>query len=196
MIASKDLETTHRYRSQARCCSPRRSTLGARFHIPQISRTFFTCILCCEKQFGAVVGVRPNAELAGLRVKGELVEPHRADEGDVGGLAVQHVLVRVDPQARQLRQHVDHFVGFQVVDKNVRQPQVLDKLQVHGDHHLLRGVIAGSEGGAKGGEHVQPALPPLHVEVGGEGDAVVLVVDPQHLVNVNGHFYRVCLFCG
>ena len=51
---------------------------------------FFTCIFGCEQQFGAVVGVRPNAELAGLRVKGELVEPHRADEGDVGGLAVPY----------------------------------------------------------------------------------------------------------
>ena len=99
-------------------------------HPTDQSTFFFTCIFGCEQQFGAVVGVRPNAELAGLRVKGELVEPHRADEGDVGGLAVQHVLVRVDPQARQLRQHVDHFVGFQVVDKNVRQPQVLDKLQL------------------------------------------------------------------
>ena len=147
-------------------------------------------------QFGAVVGVRPNAELAGLSVKGELVEPHRADEGDVGGLAVQHVLVRVDPQARQLRQHVDHFVGFQVVDKNVRQPQVLDKLQVHGDHHLLRGVVAGSEGGAKGGLHLEPGLPPLDIEVHGDGDAVVLVVDLHHLVDVQGNFNPVCLVCG
>ena len=60
---------------------------------------------------------------------------------------------------------------------------------------MLRGVV-GSEGGAKGREHVQPSLPPLDVEVGGEGDAVVLVVDAQHLVDVDGHAYHVCLFCG
>ena len=63
----------------------------------------FTRILGDEKQFWAVVGVRPNTELAGLSVEGKLVKSHRADEGDVGGLAVQHILVCVDPQARQLR---------------------------------------------------------------------------------------------
>ena len=31
----------------------------------------------------------------------------------------------------------------------------------------------------------QPALGPLHIKVGGEGDAVVLVIDPQHLIDVN-----------
>lgn len=60
---------------------------------------------------------------------------------------------------------------------------------------MLRGVV-GSEGGAEGREHVEPSLPPLDIEVGGEGDAVVLVVDPQHLVDVDGHAYHVCLFCG
>ena len=60
---------------------------------------------------------------------------------------------------------------------------------------MLRGVV-GSQGGAEGREHVEPSLPPLNVEVGGEGDAVVLVVDPQDLVDVYGHAYHVCLFCG
>ena len=31
----------------------------------------------------------------------------------------------------------------------------------------------------------QPALHPLNIEVGGEGDGVVLVIDPQHLVNID-----------
>ena len=35
--------------------------------------------------------------------------PHGADEGDVGGLAVQHRLVGVDPQAGHLGQHVNHL---------------------------------------------------------------------------------------
>jgi hypothetical protein len=35
--------------------------------------------------------------------------PHGTDECDVCGLAVQHGLVRVDPQAGHLGQHVDHL---------------------------------------------------------------------------------------
>ncbi len=35
--------------------------------------------------------------------------PHRTDECDVCGLAVQHGLVRVDPQAGHLRQYVDNL---------------------------------------------------------------------------------------
>ena len=58
------------------------------------------------------------------------------------------------------------------------------------------GGVVWSEGCAEGRVHVQPSLLPLNVEVGGEGDAVVLVIDPQHLVDVDGHPYHVCLFCG
>ncbi len=35
--------------------------------------------------------------------------PHGTDERDVCGLAVQHGLVRVDPQAGHLGQHVDYL---------------------------------------------------------------------------------------
>ena len=34
--------------------------------------------------------------------------------------------------------------------------------------------------------HAEPLLEPLDVEVGGEGDAVVLVVDPQDLADTYG----------
>ena len=37
--------------------------------------------------------------------------PHGTDESDVRGLAVQHRLVRVDPQAGHLGQHVDHLTN-------------------------------------------------------------------------------------
>lgn len=33
--------------------------------------------------------------------------------------------------------------------------------------------------------HKQSVLRPLNIEVSGEGDAVVLVIDPEDLVNVN-----------
>ena len=39
-----------------------------------------------ECHFGHVVGVGAHLELARLRVQGEVVKPHRADEVDVGGL--------------------------------------------------------------------------------------------------------------
>ena len=193
---------TYIYHNQAQyCSSPQMNNLKLRHYISIRQRyctslhlQSLTRILGDEKQFWAVIGVRPDPELAGLRVQGKLVKPHRADEGDVGGLAVQHVLVRVYPQARQLWQHVDHFIRLEVVDENVGQPEVLDELQVHRHHHVLCRVVWPKRG-AEGGEHVQPSLPPLHVEVGGEGDAVVLVVDAQDLVDVDGHAYHVCLFC-
>ena len=39
-----------------------------------------------ECHLGHVVGVGAHLELAGLRVQGEVVKPHWADEVDVGGL--------------------------------------------------------------------------------------------------------------
>ena len=58
-------------------------------------------------------------------LKGLLVPfPHGTDEGDVGGLAVQHRLVGVDPQAGHLGQHVNHL----------HSPHVLNL-----KHHVARG---------------------------------------------------------
>ena len=84
-------------------------------------------------ELGHVVGVGAHLELAALGVQGELVEAHGADEGDVGGLAVHHRPTCVDPEAGQLGEHVDDLVGLEVVDEDVGDPEVLDKLQVHGD---------------------------------------------------------------
>ena len=116
-----------------------------------------------------------------------LCKPHWTHYFDQSGLAVQHVLVRVDPESGQLGQDVDHLEGLEVVDEDVGQPEVLDKLHTGGHHHSLRGV---------GGDHVQPWLVPLHVEVHGDRDAVVLVVDMPHLVNVHGDADHVGLVCG
>ena len=113
---------------------------------PSSRSLFSTCVLCDEMHFRHVVGVRPDTELADLRVKRKLVKPHGAHDGNKGGLAVQHILLLVDPQSRQLREHVDHFECLEVVDENVGQPQVLDKLHICGDRGVLR-----SRGGPKGG---------------------------------------------
>ena len=51
-----------------------------------------------------------------------LSKPHRAHNFDQGGLAVEHVLFRVDPESGQFGQDVDHLEGLQVVDEDVGQP--------------------------------------------------------------------------
>ena len=68
-----------------------------------------------------------------LLVERELVEGHGADEADVSGLAVEHHLFCVDPETGQLGKDVNDFVGLDVVNKDVWEPEVLHKLQVHGD---------------------------------------------------------------
>ena len=40
-------------------------------------------------------------------------------------LAIKNFCVRVDPQTRKLWQDVNHFVRFDVVNEDIRQPQVL-----------------------------------------------------------------------
>ena len=46
-----------------------------------------------------VVRVGPHQELAVLGVQGEPGKVHGAEEADMRGLAIQHSLVRVNPQA-------------------------------------------------------------------------------------------------
>ena len=61
----------------------------------------------------------------------------------MGGLTVENEFIRVDPQPRKFGQHVDHFVSFQVVNKNVWQPEIFDKFQVHRTHEWAGLVILG-----------------------------------------------------
>ena len=65
---------------------------------------------------------------AGLGVQRKLVEPHGTNEGDVGCLTVEDILLGVYPQSGQLGQHVNHLVRLQVVDEDVGHPEVFDKL--------------------------------------------------------------------
>ena len=93
-----------------------------------------------KQQFWVVIWVWPDSEPASLSVERKLVKPHGTDEGDVGGLAVQHVLVRVYPQTRQLWKNIYHFVCFEIVDENVGHPKIFDEFKIHGHHHRIRGV--------------------------------------------------------
>ena len=91
-----------------------------------------------EDHFGAVVGVGTNKKTAGLGVQRKLVEPHWTNEGDVSCLTVQNTLLGGDPQSSQFGQNSNNFVSFQVVDKDVWDPESVNELQTHGDHSLVR----------------------------------------------------------
>ena len=88
-----------------------------------------------------------HLELTPLSVQRELVEPHRTDERDVGGLRIEDDVSRRYPESGQLVQHVDDFVRLEVVDEDVGQPKVFDELEVHGDHDVgVVGVVDPRQG--------------------------------------------------
>ena len=87
-----------------------------------------------------------HLELADLRVKGERVKEHRADESYVSRLAekkkiftgrriqtkpVIDPLPPIYPEPSQLGEDVDHPESLEVVDEDVRNPQAVDQLKVH-----------------------------------------------------------------
>ena len=72
-----------------------------------------------------------NLKFANLSVKREGVEQHGADEGDVGGLAVVDPLPGVYPQSGQFGENINCLEGFQVVDKDVWNPQAFYQLKVY-----------------------------------------------------------------
>ena len=90
-----------------------------------------------EDHFRAVVGVGTDKKTAGLSVQRKLVEPHGTNEGDVSRLTVENILLRGDPQASQFGQNSNNFVSFQVVDKDVWDPESVNELQAHGDHSVV-----------------------------------------------------------
>ena len=77
---------------------------AVRIHTDIIVQRYRIFVLCrvskrpgLKQHFAAVVGIRSNLELAAVGVEGEHVEPHWAEEGDVGGLAVEHILICTYP---------------------------------------------------------------------------------------------------
>ena len=68
-----------------------------------------------KDHLGAVVGVGSHLEEAGLGVHGELVKPHGADEGDVGGLAAREPLTNNHCHgAGTLWRHITSLKGLTV----------------------------------------------------------------------------------
>ncbi len=73
-----------------------------------------------------------------LCVKWKGVEAHWTDECDVSGLRVEYVVVGGNPKTRMFGQHFHHFECFEVVYEDVRKPQLVDQLQIDGDHGVWR----------------------------------------------------------
>ena len=59
----------------------------------------------------------------------------------MSGLTVENILLVGDPQASQLGQNSNNFVSFQVVDKDVWDPESVNELQTHGDHSVAARVF-------------------------------------------------------
>ena len=108
----------------------------------------------------------------------------------MGGLGVEDHVGCGYPETGQLAQYINHFVGLKIVDEYVWKPEVLDELEVHWYHDVrIIGVVDSRTGlfSSKFRIQVEPFLRPLDVEVAREGDGVILVVDSEHLVDVDGH---------
>ena len=78
------------------------------------------------------------------------------------------------------------FEIFQIVNVDVRQPELLDDLQLNRKHFVL-GVILVF------GRELQPGLGPFYVEVWWECDGLSCVIDLENLVNIEAYSYYVRL---
>ena len=77
-----------------------------------------------------------------------------------------------------------YLEGLEVVDEDIWQPQMADKLQVDRNHGV---AVAGVDVVHERVGDVQAGLLPHHVEVGTELNAVLLVVDGEHIHNVDAN---------
>ena len=60
---------------------------------------------------------------------------------DMCSLTVKDDSVRIYPKSSKFGQDIYHFVSFQIVNENVGEPEIFDKLQVHGNHHWFCVVV-------------------------------------------------------
>ena len=56
-------------------------------------------------------------------------------------MAAGHLLLSVYPETSKFGEDVNDFVGLYIVDEDIREPEVLHKLQVHGDQDGLLSLI-------------------------------------------------------
>lgn len=104
-------------------------------------------------------------------VQWEGVETHWTDEGDVGGLRVEDVVVGSNPKARVLRQNLHHFERLEIVDEDIWKPELINQLQIDRDHCVGRRGIELLE---KALRNMQARLLPQDVEVRAESHRVFL----------------------
>ena len=77
-----------------------------------------------------------------------------------------------------------YLESFEVIDEDIWQPEMIDQLQVDRDHGV---TVAGVDVVQERVGDVQSGLLPHHVEVGAELDAVLLVVNGEHIHDVNAN---------
>ena len=76
-----------------------------------------------------------------LRIQGEGIETHWADESYVSSLGVEHVVIGGNPQTGMLGQHLYNLEGLEVIYKDVWKPQLIDQLQIDRDHGVWRSGV-------------------------------------------------------
>ena len=94
-------------------------------------------------------------------------------------LIVKEIPVFHNPKPRELLEAVESREGVEVVDKDVRDPEVLHELEVDGQ------PVGGREVAALG-RNLHPILGPLDAEVHREADGELLVVNPQDVEHLGG----------
>ena len=106
-----------------------------------------------------------------LRIQGEGIETHWADESYVSSLGVEHVIIGSNPQTSMLGQHLYNLEGLEVIYKDVWKPQLIDQLQIDRDHGVWR---SGVQLLKKALGYMQAGLLPQDVEIRAESHRIFL----------------------
>ena len=73
-----------------------------------------------------------------MLVQREVVEPHGTPEGDVGLLTVEDLIAVHNEQSGELCEDREHIDPLEEVDVDVRNPELIDELDVHSDIGIVR----------------------------------------------------------
>lgn len=73
-----------------------------------------------------------------MLVQREVVEPHGTPERDVGLLTVEDLITVHNEQSGELCEDCEHIDPLEEVDVDVRNPELIDELDVHSDIGIVR----------------------------------------------------------
>ena len=74
----------------------------------------------------------------------------------------------------ETQSHIVYLESFEIVDENIREPELVDKLEVDRNHGSLAEAGARVKVIEEEAWDLQPGLPPHHIEVRAELHAVLL----------------------